>query len=126
MTTAICPRRVIPSPCASSAGWRGSSRSRRRTSAGRADSFVCMLHFSPRHSPNCVRFCARLDENVEFLSSFSRLGIVRTAFGSALGLSKTLNKTKIIKLTEKVFLNYKKIFLFLFDFNFFIAERHPG
>ena len=35
-------------------------------------------------------------------------------FGSALGLSKTLNKTKIIKLTEKVFLNYKTIFLFYY------------
>ncbi|WP_288993791.1 hypothetical protein, partial [uncultured Alistipes sp.] len=38
--------------------------------------------FSPRHSPHKC--------------------------GSALGLTITLNKTKIIKLTEKVFLNYKK------------------
>ena len=36
-----------------------------------------------------ARLCARLNENGEFLSSFSRLGIVRTAFGSALGLTKT-------------------------------------
>ena len=51
-------------------------------------SFLTVV-FSPRHNPNKVRFCARLDEKVEFHSSFSRLGIVRTAFGSALGLTKT-------------------------------------
>ena len=32
--------------------------------------------------------CTRLNEKVEFLSSFSRLGIARTKFGSALGLTK--------------------------------------
>lgn len=30
-------------------------------------------------------------ENVEFLSSFSHLGIAQTSFGSALGLTKTFD-----------------------------------
>ena len=32
---------------------------------GLAKTFIFMLHFSPRHSPNCVRLCARLNENVD-------------------------------------------------------------
>jgi hypothetical protein len=35
--------------------------------------------FPPRHSRNKIRFCARLNENVELHSSFSRLGIDRTS-----------------------------------------------
>ena len=47
--------------------------------------------FLPKRSSRDAALPVRLGENVEFHSSFSRLGRVRTAFGSALGLTKTLN-----------------------------------
>ena len=61
-----------------------------------------------------ARLCTRLNENGEFLSSFSRLGIVLNKFGSALGLTKTVDFTSPTNFFSGI-QRKKYVFLMFYD-----------